>query len=187
MPDPLDGYLDEVMTHAGLAPADARRVRGELKEHLQQIVATTTNLSDQEVITMLKNEFGEPTEIGNAIASAKGRFRTYLKKRRRFPIQLAIALIVALSVRYAVAEAFYVPSSAAAPQIPQGSRCIVYKLASTFRPGDVIVFRGPDGHAQLAVVRDATDPAALLVTRSAESDQHIARSRVIGRVVLNTR
>jgi hypothetical protein len=194
MRDPLDLYLDQVMSHAALAPADARRVRCELTDHLQCIVAQRdmsqiSETQHKEITAMLNDEFGNPAQVGKSIAAAKGRFHTYLKKqKRRLPVQLAVALLLAFSVRFAVAEEFYASSNAAAPQVPQGSRFFVYKLARHFSPGDVIVYRDAgESSAKLAIVRadDAAD--TVQIARAGAPDAPLSRSRIIGRVFLKTR
>ena len=46
-----------------------------------------------------------------------------------------------LSVRATVAEVFYVPTGVVAPEIPRGSRVLVYKLGSTYEPGQIVAYR----------------------------------------------
>ncbi len=136
---------------------------------------------------MLESEFGKPEVVGNGISNAKGRVRTYLKKlKRRLPIAVAACLVLAFSIRWAVAQPFYVPGKGAEPLIPQGSRILVYKLASEFRAGDVVVFRNLDGEALLGIVK--TDQGGVLtVSRNGEADREVPHAQVIGRVVANTR
>jgi hypothetical protein len=191
MRDAIDQYLDEVLGFASLARDDERRVRAELKDHLEELatVARQTSSTQKEILAMLNSEFGKPGVVGRAIASARGRLRTYVKKQRtRLPVGLAVALVVAFSIRWAVAEEFRAATSAVAPNVPEGSRMLVYKLASAFHPGDVIVFRSPDGIAMLGVVRsESEDRSALTVGRNGEADRNVAHASVVGRVVLNTR
>ena len=136
---------------------------------------------------MLESEFGKPEVVGNGISHAKGRVRTHLKKwKRRLPIAVAVCLVLNFSIRWAIAEPFYVPGKGAEPSIPQGSRILVYKLASAFRVGDVIAFRNPDGVTLLGIVK--TDQGGVLtVSRNGEADREVPHARVIGRVVANTR
>ena len=136
---------------------------------------------------MLENEFGKPDVVGKAISTAKGPLRTYLKKwKRSLLIAAAACLGLAFSVQWAIAQPFYVPGKGAEPLIPQGSRILVYKLASAFRAGDVVAFRNPDGVALLGIVK--TDHEGLLtVSRNHEADREVPHTQVIGRVVANTR
>jgi Signal peptidase, peptidase S26 len=192
MRDPVDIYLAEVMAHARLAPEDERQVRPELCEHLHALAASAgaIHFNPSETLAMLNEEFGDPKQIGKSIAASKGRFATFLKKhRRKLAVAAAIILVSVLSVRWAVAEVFYVPTASASPMIPKGSHCLVYKLSSDYRPGDMIVFRTPDGqHNWLGTVKAVDDSARMLtVGRNEAADQQVPRESVIGRVVLNTR
>ena len=183
MRDAIEEYLDRVMAHASLAPREQARVRAELKDHLAELVdAARKHSSTQEEITaMLENEVGKPEVIG------KGRVWTYLKKcKRGLSIAAAVCLVLVFSIRWAVAEPFYVPGKGAEPSIPQGSRVLVYKLASVFRAGDVVAFRSLDGVTLLGIVK--TDQGGVLtVSRNREADREVPRAWVIGRVVANTR
>lgn len=136
---------------------------------------------------MLEKEFGNPEQIGNSIGRSKGRVRTLLPRRgRRWVVRAAVAAVVLLSVRFAVAEAFYVPSASLAPILPQGSRCLVYKLATHFQPGDVVVYRaGPHNFVGSVV---AVEPSgALRLHRNQSPEVLVPLADIIGRVVLNTR
>ena len=136
---------------------------------------------------MLESEFGKPEVVGKGISSAKGRIRTSLKKLKRgLLIVVATCLVLVISIRWAIAEPFYVPGKGAEPFIPQGSRILVYKLASGFRAGDVVAFRNPEGEALLAIVK-SDQRGVLTVSRNGEADREVQHARVMGRVVANTR
>ena len=136
---------------------------------------------------MLESEFGKPEVLGKGSSNAKGRVRTYLKKLKRgLLIAVAVFLVLNFSIRWAIAEPFYVPGKAMEPSIPQGSRILVNKLASVFRAGDVVAFRNLEGEILLAIVK--TDQGGVLtVSRNGEADREVPHARVIGRVVANTR
>ena len=136
---------------------------------------------------MLESEFGKPEVVGKGISNAKGRVRTYFKKvKSGLLITMAGCLALVFSIRWAVAEAYYVPGKGAEPSIPQGSRVLVYKLTSVFRAGDVVAFRDLGGTILLGIVR--TDQGGVLtVSRNGEADCEVPPARVIGRVVANTR
>ena len=189
MRDAIEEYLDQVMAHASLARRDRARVRAELKDHLAELAAEARKHSStqEEITAMLESDFGKPELIGKGISNAKGRVRTYLKKLKRgLPIAAAVCLVLIFSIRLAVAQTFYVPGNGAEPAIPQGSRILVYKLASVFRAGDVVAFRNLEGEALLAIVK--TDQGRVLtVSRNGEADRDVPHARVIGRVVANTR
>ena len=136
---------------------------------------------------MLESEFGKPEVVGKGISNAKGRVRTYLKKlQKRLTIAVAACLVLVFSIRWAVAQPFYVPGKGGEPSVPQGSRILVYKLASVFRAGDVVAFHNLEGEALLAIVK-ADQGGVLTVSRNGEADREVPKARVIGRVVANTR
>ena len=139
---------------------------------------------------MFSHEFGDPKSLGQSIGASKGKARTFFKKHgRRGAIIAAAAIVLLLAVRSTVAEAFYVSSGCVAPALPEGSRCLVYKLASKFRQGDLIVYRPADApdHRYLAVVESVSPSGDLVVRRNHSAVYPIDRSTVVGRVVLNTR
>ena len=193
MRDAIEEYLDQVMAHAALARRDQARVRAELKDHLAELAAkarkhsSTPESTEEEITAMLESEFGKPEVVGKGISRAKGPVRSYLKKLKRgLPIAVAVCLVLNFSVRWAIAEPFYVPGKGAEPFIPQGSRILVYKLASVFRAGDIVAFRNLEGETLLAIVK--TDQGGVLtVSRNGEADCDVPHARVIGRVVANTR
>lgn len=136
---------------------------------------------------MIQDEFGKPGKVGRGIAAAKGRMRTYFKKQlHHLPIKLAAALVLAFAVRWSVAQTFYAAGPGAEPAIPQGSRVLVYKLARTFEPRDVIVFRVSDGTFRLGIVKQQNGDT-LLVSKHNEPERTVPMSDVVGRVILNTR
>lgn len=189
MRDAIEDYLDRVMAHASLAPRDQVRVRAELKDHLTELTAEARKRSSthEEITAMLESEFGKPEVVGNGISKAKGRMRTSFKKwTRRLPVAVATGLVLAVSIRWAVAEPFYVPGRGAEPAVPQGSRVLVYKWASVFRGGDVVAFRNLKGEILLGIVK-ADRGEVLTVSRNGEGDREVPHGRVIGRVVANTR
>src|SRR4051812_27484911 len=139
MRDAIEEFLDRVMAHVSLPRREQARVRAELKDHLAELAAEARKHSSiqEEIIAMLEREFGKPEVVGKMISNAKGPVRTYLKKLRRgLPIAVAVCVVLVLSIRLAIAEPFYVPGKGGEPLIRQGSRILVYKLASAFRAGD---------------------------------------------------
>jgi hypothetical protein len=193
MPDDMEAYLDEVMHHARLAPQDAQRVREELTDHLHELAALLPPgvRNTKEAAIMFGKEFGDPRELGQSISRSRGRLRTVFKKHaRRLPIAIAAVIVLAFTVRATVAEAFYVAGNSVSPVLTHGSRCIVYKLSSTYWPQDVIVYQPAEnaGLRFLAIV-ESTDPATgdLHVTRNNGTTLTVPRQSVIGRVVLSTR
>jgi signal peptidase S26 family len=186
MRDGLELYLENVICRANLARDDERIVEAELREHLAALAGASPNKSTpREVYAMLEREFGPAKRVGSAIALAKGRLRTFLKKQMRIK-PIIVSLVLALMVRWAVAQTFYAPSDAAAPQIPKGSRVLVYKLARSYSPGDVVVFRNHDGVYRIGIVQ-GTQSGGLAVRRNGFPDVVVPMDQVIGRVIFNTR
>jgi len=81
----VEPYIDRIMEIANLARKDEKRVRSELKSHMQELLnaADKSNLTESEAMNMIKKEFGNAEELGKLIARARGKFRTYLKKQAR--------------------------------------------------------------------------------------------------------
>jgi hypothetical protein len=191
MRDPIELYLENVLCYADLAAGDERSVRAELAEHLQLMAVQSRANNPKEIYAMLNEQFGSEKKLGRAIAAAKGRVRTYFKKKRRvWPIQCAIALVLAFAVRIAVAQSFYVAGDGASPMVPRGSRVLVYKLAHSFKPGDVIVYRNSDSEFRMGIVDREIGDGRWLIERnhgSAKEMVELAQDKIVGRVILNTR
>ena len=191
MRDPIDRYLEDVLCHADLAAGDERNVRAELLEHLHELAASAETSNPMEIYIMLKDRFGNPKCVGRAIAAAKGRMRTFFKKAaRKLPLRVGIALILAFAVRYAVAEEFYVAGNGVTPVIPLGSRVLVYKLATSFNAGDVVVYRIADGVNRVGIIVRQSSSGGWLIERNAGTAKEchdIPREEIVGWVFLNTR
>ena len=189
--DPIELYLENVLCYADLAAKDERSVRAELAEHLNLLAVQSRTNDPKEIYTMLGAQFGSEKKLGRAIAAAKGRVRTYFKKRaRRWPIQIAIILVLAFAVRFAVAQAFYVTGDGASPTVPRGSRVLVNKLAGSFAAGDVVVFRHGDGEFWIGIVdRQMAENRWLIEKTTAGKKEmfELSREQIVGRVFLNTR
>lgn len=192
MQQAIDAYLDQVMAHAALSRSDATRVRAELSEHLHEMLdeAGGNRLNFEETIAMCASEFGDAKELGQSIRISKGRVRTFIKRRvKRTLIGVGVCVLILLGVRSALAEAFVVAGSGVAPILPTGSRCVVYKLASSFAAGDVIVFHPAEKPqiSELAIVQSQDEQGNLVVKRNGHAPFTINRSAIVGRVFLNTR
>ena len=192
MQQAIDAYLDQVMAHAALSRGDAWRVRAELSEHLHEVFehADRNPSNLEEAIVMCANEFGDAKELGQSIRISKGRVRTFIKRRvRRTLIGIGVCVLILLGVRSTLAEAFLVAGSGVAPILPTGSRCVVYKLASNFATGDVIVFHPAEKPqiSELAIVQSQDEQGNLVVKRNGHAPFTVNRSAIVGRVFLNTR
>ena len=85
-----------------------------------------------------------------------------------------------------MAEAFKATTDAVAPEVPRHARVLVYKLAGTFRPQDIVVDRDGTGVANLGRVVSA-DAQNVVVSRADSPNVTVARRDVVGRVVASTR
>jgi len=108
------------------------------------------------------------------------------KKLKKLGVSIAVALVLALGIRASVAEAFYATTDAVAPEVPRNARALVYKLAGTFKPQDIIVYRDGDGVAMFGRVVSA-DAQNVVVSRADAERVTVPVSDVVGRVVLSTR
>jgi hypothetical protein len=187
MRNPIERYIEDVVVYADLAANDERTLRGELKEHLTSLLADRASTNPKETYAMIENEFGKASQIGKAVARAKGRVRTYFRKKMRtWSIGVPIALVLGLFVRFAVAQPFIVPGDAVSPEIPRGSRIMVYKLARSFVPGDIVVFQNSDRLYRLGIVLSA-DSTQIVVKKTGVPNMTVPLDHVVGRVFLNTR
>jgi signal peptidase S26 family len=193
MPDAISRYLDLVMFHAALAPPDERCVRGELADHLHELAARcgAAPQTEKEMLAMFSKEFGDPKEVGSSIARSKGRFRTYLKKKmRRLAVAAAVLVMLSFAVRATVAEVYFVPGDSVSPILIKGSRCLVYKLAGNYAPGDVIVYKPAENRTLrfLGIVKEIDAATGdLHVTRNGRVELTVPHDDIVGRVVANTR
>jgi hypothetical protein len=185
MADPVEEYLDQVVRRARLPRRRARNVRAELKDHLTALVEESRITNPLEVRTMLEDQFGNPSQIGNSLHV------TYPRRSRgkRLLICCAIVAAIWLGVRATVAEAFYAVTDAAGPQVPMGSRCLVLKRFTGYAAGDVIAFHHDSGNTTwLGIVKNVDDVSgAITVGRKDRPDLTVTRSQVVGRVIANTR
>jgi len=109
-------------------------------------------------------------------------------KRTRLVIGLLVAIAMMFTIRSAVAEVFVVPVAALEPELPQGSRVLVYKLDRSYNPGQIIVYRHQSGQAYLGRVdRADRSTGEIFVTRNGSQLESVSPSTIIGRVVMNTR
>jgi hypothetical protein len=178
----IEAYLNEVLGYADLAPSDEKRVRGELRNHIMEMIDSGKNIgiSEMEVMQMVNKEFGSPEELGKMITKAKGRFLTYLKKEvRRFIIAIPIVFVFLILVHFYVSEAFKVTQSQVSG-IPAGSRVLVNKLAKSFDVNDVIVFKRADKLALVGKIKSLQDNT-ILISRS-DGEYTINKKDIVGKV-----
>lgn len=109
-------------------------------------------------------------------------------KFKNFGISILVAVILAMVIRTTVAESFVAATDAVSPEIRKHSRTLIYKLASEYSGGDIIVYRGDAGKSMLGRVAAFDKQAAeLTIERNNQPNETVPLSKVVGRVVLNSR
>lgn len=111
------------------------------------------------------------------------RFKRFV---RQTVLTLGVALVCAFGIKAAVAESFVVQTDAVAPEVPKGARLIVYKLASEYRVGDIVLYKS-NGKNYVGRVANILPNDQLTIERNDEPDAKLAASELVGRCVLNTR
>ncbi len=99
--------------------------------------------------------------------------------KRRF-LELATAVLIVIVLKSWVLVAFTVRTDAAAPEVPRGSKVLVWKPSARFATGDLIIYKA-DGTANIGRVK-TTSPDELAVVRNGEASTAIPREAVVGRV-----
>lgn len=185
----IEEYLDKAMAAARLAPADAGRVRAELREHLMTLIEAEVarSITHEEAWTMVEKEFGDPQQLGKEIARAKGRFLTVIKRRtRKLALTLATLAAVVFSVK-ALAAPYRLVGTCVAPYAYKGSLMFVNRMASAYHPNDLAVFRNDENLAIVGIVKSVGANGDLVIARNGKPDQNVAHKNLIGRVFLQTR
>ena len=111
----------------------------------------------------------------------------FVKKTKKTLLSVVIAVAIAVPVRAALFSTYRAKTDAVSPEVPKGSYVIVYKLATSFRSGDIVVYRGQD-KAMLGRVMDFDKSTDIIrVERRDGNPKELSPTTVIGRAVLNTR
>jgi serine/threonine protein kinase/signal peptidase I len=100
---------------------------------------------------------------------------------RKARIGSVIALLIAIPVRLFLLGPFVVTGDSAAPELPAGSRILVWKPARAFSPGDMIAY-DHGGDTFVGRVVGAAE-AFVTVNRNGQPDEIIPRQRVTGKVI----
>ena len=138
-------------------------------------------------ITHMLMHFAEPERRRHAAARAAA----VAKKKpwwKRWWGQLAIALLIALVLRVFFVEPLVVSSRSMEPELPLGSRILVWKIGRTFVPGDLIAYRDS---GQIKVGRVAPtiglhfipDPGPYRITRNNQPDEVVEQTNIVGKVI----
>ena len=114
------------------------------------------------------------------------------KKLPRWTRKLLWGVAVAI-VGVVVVWAFFLKlvrteTDALTPELQPGSHVLLYRLARSFEPGDIIVYRHNDGRAVLArVIQFDKAQGQLVVGRNNAELNAIPVSKVVGRAIWNSR
>ncbi len=187
----IDVRLDEVVLRAlEKEPALRYQQASEIKCRVETIVTSPMpdNEAPRDSVDGADNTMARPEVAADSrkrgAALPKKRVKAWMKKTL-WSIPFVLGLVILLNAF--VLQLFRVPTDAVAPDIPQGSRILVFKLAREYSPGDIAVYRA-DGHNEVArVVEAGPKEGRLLVQRRNQSPQEISAADLMGRVVLNTR
>jgi serine/threonine protein kinase len=98
---------------------------------------------------------------------------------------ILIALVVLGVLRAFVAEAYVVSGNCLEPELPRGSRILVWKLTSNFTPGDLLAYeRERETESNKYVGRYVSgNENEIVVSRNRDGDETVARQHVVGKVI----
>ncbi len=107
-------------------------------------------------------------------------------RRTAWPVVIGLATVVLLWTF--VLKVVRAQTDAIAPEVPKGARVLIYRLARSFEPGDVIVYRDEAGHAMLGRVLEFDKSASRVrVGRNDTQPQSIPLGKVVGRAICSGR
>jgi predicted Ser/Thr protein kinase len=101
--------------------------------------------------------------------------------KRRIGRAIVPTIAVALLVRTFVIHPFVVPNNSMSPEITKGSRILVWKLSSTYAPGDIVAYRHED-KVWVARVTQAGQ-TTLTLQKNSKLDSVVQREAVVGKVI----
>jgi predicted Ser/Thr protein kinase len=135
-----------------------------------------------------------PSAAATAILMAGAAFLWMLAKNIKNPYDSRItswkrhlgrsivpAIAIALLLRTFVMQPFVVPNNSMEPEITAGSRILVWKLAATYVPGDIVAYRHED-KIWVARVKHA-GPTALTLQKNKPPVVEVQPDLVIGKVI----
>jgi serine/threonine protein kinase len=94
---------------------------------------------------------------------------------------LVPAIAVALLLRTFVIHAFVVPNDSMSPEITKGSRILVWKLTSTYAPGDIVAYRHEDKVWVARVTH--VGPQMLTLQKNGLPSTEVQLEAVVGNVI----
>lgn len=118
---------------------------------------------------------------GTPLAPPANRQRVLRTFGSRMLFTIVISVIIAMVLRAYFVQAFVAATDGAAPEIPKGSRLLVWKMASDFSREDLIAYRH-QGVVSVGRIKEANGDQ-FTVTRYNRPDVIISGGAVVGRVV----
>ncbi|MEY4484785.1 MAG: hypothetical protein RL693_2237 [Verrucomicrobiota bacterium] len=109
---------------------------------------------------------------------------TVAAKAKRLAIKILIGVAIAVPVKASVITSFRVTGESVSAELSKGSHVLVYRLASDFQAGDIILY-SPESKPFAGRFAAVTSDGFRL-TRNRE-DVTVARDHVIGKVVIAKR
>ena len=125
-----------------------------------------------------------------AISCWRSNWRqTAQRQTRNVVFSIFVACLVALVFRASVAQAFEARTHSVGPDLKPGDRALVYRWASDFEPGEIVVFKNEHGKFRFGRVgSDETSEADKVpITRFEKPAQFIDRSKIVGKVIFSYR
>ncbi|MEQ1860607.1 MAG: protein kinase [Chthoniobacteraceae bacterium] len=96
-------------------------------------------------------------------------------------VNVLLAIIIVIPLQAWVLQAFVIPVNSMEPELPAGSRVLVWKLTRRFTPGDIVAHKHGDRVWVSRVVREEKEQ--LVVQRNQWPEEKRPRADVIGKVV----
>jgi hypothetical protein len=101
--------------------------------------------------------------------------------KRKLGRSVVPTIAVVMLLRTFVVQPFVVPNNSMSPEITKGSRILVWKLTSTYAPGDIVVYRHED-KVWVARVTQVV-PTMLTLQKNSTPNSEVPRETVIGKVI----
>ena len=111
----------------------------------------------------------------------KGRPHPSAKWQHKVSFIVVAAIVIVIPVQAWLIQAFKMGGRSLEPEIPPGSRVLVWKLGKTYAPGDIIAHRHSDQVWIARVVK--TGDGTVDITRNLTPPETLPLSEVIGKVI----
>jgi tRNA A-37 threonylcarbamoyl transferase component Bud32 len=136
---------------------------------LPSVLATVVLLAGAAFLYMLAK---------NIPTAANTRAESWKRKLGRSVVP---TIAVVMLLRTFVIQPFVVPNNSMSPEITKGSRILVWKLTSTYAPGDIVVYQHEDKIWVARVTK--TGPTMLTLQKNSTPNSEVRRELVVGKVI----